>query len=62
MYSLWWLSSEGTTSTCQLHVFTCLVVSTPTIDVDIALLHELAEVRKSLGRVYFGHVDSTQGS
>ena len=34
----------------------------PTVDVDIALLHELAEVRQPLGRVYLGHVDGTQGS
>lgn len=31
-----------------------------TVDVDAALLHELAERRKPLGRVHFGHVGRTQ--
>ena len=31
-----------------------------TVDVDIALLHELAELGEPLGGVYFGHVDGTQ--
>jgi hypothetical protein len=31
------------------------------VDVDIALLHELAELCQPLGRVYFRHVDGAQG-
>jgi hypothetical protein len=31
-----------------------------TVDIDVALLHELAQLRKALGGVNLGHVDGTQ--
>ena len=34
----------------------------PTVDVDLALLHEPTELGQPVGCVYFGHVDSAQGS
>jgi hypothetical protein len=38
-----------------------LLLRALTVDVDVALFHELAELRQPLGCVYFRHVDGAEG-
>ena len=47
---------------CVSHMSSHVCTGAPTVDVDIALLHELAELREPLGGVDLGHIDGTYGS
>lgn len=59
MYSLWWLSSEGTTVQQLERPSTRIEGRGCTIDIQLAVLHELAELSEPLGGVDLRHVDST---
>lgn len=61
MYSLWWLSSDGTTAYVSWRSALLAREGFSTVDINIARLHELAELRQPLGGVDLSHVDGTQG-
>jgi hypothetical protein len=42
-------------------VLTSCLEDIATVNIDIVLLHELAQLRKAVGGVNLGHVDSTKG-
>lgn len=62
MYSLWWLSSEGTTGRAvrQQDGLVGAGYVLCTVDIYLVLLHELAELGEPVGGVDLFHVEQTE--